>query len=94
MLTEPSSFAKSIVKGGVQMVVLSVNPDNIPGVAVLDPFSGLFPQMAMMHQTPRASQSTFTDLAIPSQTPTPCPRGPMISWEYGFSACRSGYFRR
>ena len=31
-------FAKSIVKGGVQMVVLSVNPDNIPGVAVFDPF--------------------------------------------------------
>lgn len=22
-----------------------------------------------------------TALAIPSQTPTPCPRGPMISWE-------------
>ena len=23
----------------------------------------------------------LTDLAMPSQTPTPCPRGPMISWE-------------
>ena len=48
------------------------------------PFSGLFPQMAITHQTPRASQRIFTDLAIPSQTPTPWPRGPMISWEYGF----------
>ena len=77
-------FAKSIVKGGVQMVVLSLIRTIFQVWRYLIPFSGLFPQMAMMHQTPRASQSTFTDLAIPSQTPTPCPRGPMISWEYGF----------
>ena len=38
-------------------------------------------QIAITHHTPSASQSTFTDLAMPSQTPTPCPSGPIISWE-------------
>ena len=30
------------------------------------------------------AQRILTVLAIPSQTPTPCPRAPMISWEYAF----------
>ena len=50
----------------------------------LIPFSGLFPQIAITHQTPSASNKTFTAFAIPSQTPTPCPNGPIISWEYDF----------
>ena len=40
--------------------------------------------VATPEPTPSASHNTFTDFAIPSQTPTPCPSGPMISWEYGF----------
>lgn len=31
-------FAKSIVKSGIQMVVLSINADNVPGMAVFDAF--------------------------------------------------------
>lgn len=77
-------FAKSIVKGGIQMVVLSVNPDNIPGVAVLDPFFRIVSADGDDAPDTKGIAEYFTDLAIPSQTPTPCPRGPMISWEYGF----------
>ena len=42
-------------------------------------YDSLFPQIAIIHHTPSASHNTFTDFAIPSQTPTPCPSGPMIS---------------
>lgn len=31
-------FSQRIVKGGIQMVILSTDPHNIPGVTVFDPF--------------------------------------------------------
>ena len=74
-------FSQCIVKCGIQMVILPADPHNIPSVTVLDPFLRIVPQIAITHHTPNASQSTFTDLAMPSQTPTPCPSGPIISWE-------------
>ena len=30
-------FSESIVEGGIQMIILAVDPDNIPGMAVFDP---------------------------------------------------------
>ena len=44
-------------------------------------FSGFAPEMAIIHHILSTSQRILTDLAIPSQTPTPWPRGPIISWE-------------
>ena len=65
-----AAFAETVVEGSVQMVVRFPDLDDVPGMAVFD---ALF--------MPSVSQRILTDLAMPSQTPTPCPRGPMISWE-------------
>lgn len=78
------AFSEAVVEGCIEVIISFSNLYDIPGMRYLMPFSGLFPHRAIMHQIPRASQRILTDLAIPSQTPTPCPRGPMISWEYGF----------
>ena len=75
------AFAETVVEGSVQMVVRFPDLDDVPAMAVFDALSGLLPQSAIMHQMPSVSQRILTDLAMPSQTPTPCPRGPMISWE-------------
>ena len=76
-----AAFAETVVEGSVQMVVRFPDLDDVQVWRYLMPFSGLLPQSAIMHQMPSVSQRILTDLAMPSQTPTPCPRGPMISWE-------------
>ena len=76
-----NAFSKAVVEGGIQVIAGLTDLHDIPCMAVLDPFSGLFPHKAIIHQIPRTSHNTFTDFAIPSHTPTPCPKGPIISWE-------------
>ena len=76
--------AKCIVKSGIQMIILSVDSDNVPGMAVFDTFFGIISADGDNTPDSEGIAENFTDLAIPSQTPTPWPRGPMISWEYGF----------
>ena len=36
-------FAQSIIESGIQMIVLSVDPDDVPGMTVFDPFFRIVP---------------------------------------------------
>ena len=64
-------ISECIIKCRIQMIIISTNSHNVQYDGTLIPLSGLLPQTAIIHQIPNASHSTFTDFAIPSQTPTP-----------------------
>ena len=66
------------------MIVLSVDSDDVPGMTVFDPFFRIVPTDGDNTPYTKGITEDLYGFGDSSQTPTPWPRGPMISWEYGF----------